>query len=250
MNEGQSSEKRSPLLLFLHIPKAGGTTLTDLICRQYSNNIHYDVNIQGILPQGVLSYKEQLTTADTLCGHFLFGIHRYLSRPFTYITMLRHPVEQVISWFYFAHKNSNQYKELFFEETIDEYVSNPKFNYSTVNLQTRCITGNDVADLQMAKEHIEKYFSVVGITELFSESLYIMKKEFGWRNINYKKLNVNTERPLKEEIPQKVIDKILEKNEVDVQLYDYARKKLENKIASLDTNSIKELRLFKRKHRL
>ncbi|PES65557.1 hypothetical protein CN505_29960 [Bacillus cereus] len=248
MDEGQSRQKRSPLLLFLHIPKAGGTTLTDLICRQYPNNIHYDVNIHGILPQGVRSYKEQLTNADTLCGHFLFGVHRYLSRPFTYITMLRYPVEQVISWFYFAHKNPSQYKELFFEETIDEYVSNPKFNYSTANLQTRCITGNDVADLQMAKEHIEKYFSVVGITELFPESLCIMKKEFGWENINYKKLNVNTKRPLKEEIPQKVIDKILEKNEVDLQLYDYARKKLENRIASLDANSIKELRLFKKKH--
>ncbi|EJR62456.1 hypothetical protein IIO_02387 [Bacillus cereus VD115] len=46
---------------------------------------------------------------------------------------------------------------------------------------------------------------------MFDESLYIMKKEFGWKNVKYQKLNVNAQRVQREQIPQTVIDKIIEK---------------------------------------
>ncbi|MDC6157429.1 sulfotransferase family 2 domain-containing protein [Bacillus albus] len=244
MKNKQYSSKQKPLLIYIHIPKAGGTTLTDIIYRQYSDNILYDVDRYGLNQQSVLLLKEKLTTADTLCGHLLFGVHHHISRPCTYITMLRNPVEQVLSWFYFAHKNLDQYKELFFEGTIDDYINNPAFDYYTINFQSRFITGSDVADLEIAKETIANYFSVVGITELFDESLYIMKKEFGWENVKYQKLNVNAQRARREEIPQTVIDKIVEKNKIDLQLYNYAKEMLEKKIASLDAASIRELSAF------
>jgi len=38
-------------------------------------------------------------------GHFEFGVHKYLYRPYTYITMLRHPIERAISWYYFVKQN-------------------------------------------------------------------------------------------------------------------------------------------------
>ncbi|OKO50620.1 hypothetical protein ABH17_028720 (plasmid) [Bacillus toyonensis] len=83
------------------------------------------------------------------------------------IAMLRNPVEQVLSWFYFAHKNL-QYKELFFEGTIDDYINNSDFDHCTIKFQSRFITGSDVANLEIEKETITNYFSVVGITEFNS----------------------------------------------------------------------------------
>ncbi|SHJ50081.1 sulfotransferase family 2 domain-containing protein [Paramaledivibacter caminithermalis] len=246
MTDNKLNNDQNKLLIFLHIPKTGGTTLTNIIRNQYLRNISYSADRSGLIPSGVLDYKDELEKASTLCGHFWFGVHNYFSRSSIYITMLRNPIDQVISWFYFKYKNP-QYNQ--FDSSFEEYISSDEFNYFTDNVQTHFICGDGTADLERAKQNLTKYFSVVGITELFDESVFIMKKELGWNNIDYSKENSNPSRPNRNQISKLTINKIKEKNKIDLELYNFARKILENKIRALGFQDRQELDIFKSTHK-
>ncbi len=49
-------------------------------------------------------------------------------------------------------------------------------------------------------ERIRAHFAVVGLSEKVDESLLLLKRSFGWKNIFYIKANVNKNRLAKEEV--------------------------------------------------
>lgn len=228
--------KGKQLLIYLHIPKTGGTTLTNVIEQQYQQVHHYK-------EEDVAKLQKELQVAEALCGHIPFGAHRYITRPFTYITMLRDPVEQVISWFYYRHQSPYLKK---FPGSLDDYLHDDQFNLTSENLQTRFICGDDPPSFKRAKANLKNYFSVVGITELYTESLFLMKKNLNWREFTITKMNVNQNRPLKNDLSKATIEKIREKNHIDLKVYDYAKQRLLQELAGFDLKTKKELALFKK----
>jgi hypothetical protein len=75
---------------------------------------------------------------------------------------------------------------------------------------------------ERAKENLVRYFSVVGLSERFEESLALMKLRFGWKLQRYSSFNVTRTRPKKADLPRSTLDLILEKNSFDISLYDCA----------------------------
>ena len=62
-------------------------------------------------------------------GHMLFGLHKILPQPSTYITVLRDPVERVLSAFYFmrSYRLHPLYWKLRREKwTVEEFVQRPR----------------------------------------------------------------------------------------------------------------------------
>lgn len=211
-----------PLVIFLHIPKTGGTTLTDLLMRHYPRTLLYDVDRYGIEPEGAAALGVQMDAADAFCGHFWYGVHRYTSRPYTYITVLRHPVEQVLSWFNFRYQNPRYPR---YRGDIEAYLADPAYTLEHSNVQTRFLSGRAEPDLSLAIRHVESDFAAVGVTEWFDASIARMQQVLGWRNIGYTPLNVST-RPRFEHLPARVIQKILDHNRLDMVLYEYVRRRL------------------------
>lgn len=221
------------LILFIHLPKTAGTTLLEMVTRFYPPE-----NIQLLYEND--AYVETKLSEDRqgqikcVYGHFSFGLHQYASRPFTYVTMLREPIERSISLYYFKKPEHNQTLRQFFNSN---YL--PKYNHQTYLLAGGCY------DLKRAKENLQKYFSVVGLTERFVESLFLMKKEFGWHQIaSYWFSNVTANRLKKEQIPQDEIELIRKNNELDLQLYTFASELFEEKMKTLDPLSRNELDQF------
>ncbi|MGM0876126.1 MAG: sulfotransferase family 2 domain-containing protein [Bacillota bacterium] len=223
---------QNKLLIFMHIPKTGGVTLANILEKHSSKYVTYNYKQGGgLLPQGVCLLKDQLKTADALGGHFFFGAHRYLSRPCTYITMLRNPIERVISEYYFIRRRPqnpihNQVNKMSLEEYVDS-------NLAPGNYQTIFACGDQVPNLNNAIENLNQFFSVVGITELFDQTIHLMQKQFGWKNVGYSKMNATANRPTEDQIPKEVLKKIKSKNELDFELYFYFRKRLEKKVKRL-----------------
>jgi hypothetical protein len=234
------------LLIHLHMPKTGGTTLKKIINKNYNTSKIHDIYLdrsQLPITMGKLSNQP----VDCIQGHFPFGIHEYFNRKATYITMLREPIDRVISEYYFIrsipwHNLHKKVKEM----SLEEYQNSP----NKCNLQTHFILGDKFGkelsnkDLQRAKKILMEHFSLVGITEKFDESIFLMKEILGWQDIFYKKANVTKKRLSKNAIPPKVLQQISNNNNFDLQLYAFAKKLLIKNLNSLNLASKKRLNIY------
>jgi hypothetical protein len=219
-------------LIFVHLPKCGGTTLNRIIEWEYS-----PLRIFSIDPILYLwSYQKlnrwpasRLAKMQVLKGHMPFGIHRRLPQPSTYITFLRDPVERVISAYYFARNYLLHPKHRWISKlTLEEYVRvSPNHNVQTKYLSGREFVGDYHAGdcteemLAMAKENLIRNFSLVGLTERFDEGLAILKIIFGWQISKYANFNVTKTRLKKTSLPASTVELIKERNQYDVSLYDF-----------------------------
>lgn len=241
--------KTNKLVIYMHIPKTGGGTLNSILKKQYQET---EVVRNGGFWGDKARWKnhfsdKEMQNLQCIRGHFPFGIHEQFPKTSTYCTMLRHPVERVISLYYhIVTSPQNRMYQKAKNLNIKQFLEKDVFNIQTKNLQTRQVSGGGSPDLQLAKENLKTYFSVVGITEMYNESLFIMSQELGWDNlnINYKKKHVNPNRLTKDQLSEDVIDLIKKNNQLDMELYQFAKQALEEKINNLDSVTKQKLENF------
>ncbi len=230
------------ITIFLHIPKTGGTTLNSVFQKQFVSNELFDhdrfqnkiMTIEDLKERE----KEQLKGVS---GHYFYGVHEYFSKPCQYFTMLRDPIERVISSYYFlqTYPIYPQVRDM----TLDEFVKQMPF---AQNLQTKMVSGvRRNPNLQKALENL-RAFKVTGITEQFDESLFLMKREFGWKNIFYTKKNVTKTRKSRSEIPPETIRLIKEYNKLDIKLYHFGKQLLAEMLNEFTEQEKQELDAFKK----
>src|ERR1051325_3091753 len=141
-----SAAEEERALLFLHIPKAGGTTLHSVIERQFSPAVTF--SITGMTPsQSIKEFielpPERRERIRLLKGHMPYGLHKYLSVPATYITMLRDPVDRVVSHYYFVRRSPGvgHHSEVSSGRMgLDDFVRE-RASIGANNDQTRLISG-------------------------------------------------------------------------------------------------------------
>ncbi|MGM1034209.1 MAG: hypothetical protein ACQEXK_17275 [Bacillota bacterium] len=80
---------------------------------------------------------------------------------------------------------------------------------------------------------------------MFNETLFCLKKEYAWGDIHYTRKNTTKNRLAKEEVPSDLINLIRKYNALDLELYDYAKKLLYEKLQSLTVEEQKQLEKFK-----
>jgi Galactose-3-O-sulfotransferase len=216
-------------LIFLHIPKSAGTTLNRLIEWEYPLSKMYSVD--PVLSKWSRAHlwrlpRGRLKRFRVFKGHMPFGLHTILPQPATYVTVIRDAVERVISAYYFMSNyilHPNYWKFRKEAWTLEDFVRRSPRE----NVQTKMIAGADYdapctkETLLKAKENLQ-YFSVIGLTERFEESLALMKLRFGWKLASYSSFNVTRTRPKKRDLPQSTLDLIADRNRFDVELYECA----------------------------
>ena len=253
-----------PIVVYIHIPKAGGTTLAHWLYEQLRSPAREGCESKeedGWLSSGVFYYpsgyvrgpyshdvdriRRVLSRSDlkAVLGHCQFGIHEQLARPANYITMLRHPVERVKSLYHFEKLVEGKYGEhqginMPGETTLESFVESPPFE-DVDNGQTRRISGlrPEVGGctrtmLKRAKDNLRKNFAVVGLTERFDETLILLKQTFSWqRNVFYYPVNTNPGRTAMTDESSETINTILEHNALDYELYQFATELMESAVS-------------------
>ncbi|HCX31142.1 MAG TPA: hypothetical protein DHU55_15455 [Blastocatellia bacterium] len=226
-------------LIFLHVPKSAGTTLNRLIEWEYPLFQMYSVD--PVLFRWSRAHlwrlpKRRLKRFRIFKGHMLFGLHKIIPQPATYITVLREPIDRVISAFYFMRNyklHPNYWKFRRESWTLEDFVRHP---HTRDNIQCKMVAGAPYEEactaetLAQAKENLLRHFSVVGLTERFEESLALMKLRFGWKLESYSSFNVTRARPKKRDLPQATLDLIAERNRFDIELYECAAKRFQEAI--------------------
>jgi hypothetical protein len=224
------ADRDSEAVIFLHLPKAAGSTLNRLIEWEYPLFEMYSIDpvfFKWSWAHLQRLSKERLRRMRMFKGHMLFGLHAILPQPATYITVLRDPVDRVISAFYFmrTYKLHPLYWKLKSENwSLEDFVRRVPRDNVQCKIIARAEYGKPcTAEIcERAKENLLQYFSVVGLFERFEESLALMKLRFGWKLQRYSSFNVTRARPRKADIPRSTLDLIEEKNFFDISLYNCA----------------------------
>jgi len=231
--------RKEPCLLFLHLPKTGGISLRSVIFNNYPHSVIYQIEpsspVQSIRYLKSLS-KKDLAQLRVITGHTLWGVHTILPQPFVYITMLRDPVERVLSLYSYVRSSTTHrlYREAnALDISLQDFLRWDKVRHEVENQQTKLLAGrwgvnvrcNDEL-LDTAKNHLERHM-VVGLTERFADSLSLFAQVFGWQNVSVVRANVTSKRLRREDIDESTLQFIAELNRCDLELYRLAQRLFE-----------------------
>ena len=250
------------VVIFLHLPKCGGTSFHTILSREYH---HYP---QIWLPGGRDGFEEiQAVPAsnragvELLRGHAYYGIHEFLSQRAEYFTILRDPVSRVVSYYRHVQNEGqvHQDSKSAWHETGRKGLSLREFLETVPDVEldngmVRRIAGARVPfgkvsrkDLETAIEHIDKHFLFTGLVERFDESVMIFKERLDWKKTPYyvKAKQSPGETPMDESLRTR----IKEMNHLDMELYNEVRRRFEKEIARRGTEFAERVEVFRRKNR-
>ena len=244
------------LFIHLHIPKTGGTTLRDIIQRQYQSEKILMIpkldESEDILKEVSTSQINQLKLIQ---GHLKYGIHNHFHRRAKYFAIIRDPINRVLSTYYYVLSQKNNPQNLSTSNnqmTIYDYVQSG-VNPFLINGQTQLISGktgnidNPIIKSEelfsLAKENIANDFLFLGITEMFDETILILKNMLGWHMPYYSIANRTKKKPNYDAVNPTIISFIKEHNQLDIKLYNFTKTSLLNKIA--EENDIFQNRINK-----
>ncbi len=222
-------------LIFLHIPKAGGSTISKILEQRYSRaeTLTLDDRDRQIAQLKALP-AAQRGQYRLIQGHLFFGLHRFIPGATTYITFLRRPVERVLSFYYYARSTPDHYLyPLLATERLDlKTLLARDLTLELRNEQTRLLAGDEWEDpqrivtraaLELAKANLRTHFRVVGLLEEFDASLLLLRRAFGWHLPFYVKENVTKEKPDETSLNAETRRLVEDANSLDLELYEYAR---------------------------
>ena len=235
---------------FLHIPKTGGSTFTDILQRQYggygcfafTGDLSSDVKRFKALPE-----NERAKIA-LFMGHapIVTGIDR-ADHALT-ITLLRNPISRVKSFCqHVAEGKSPHLVHNFPPETfcLDEFLESGNGELS--NLQTKMLVthgcGASTFDNMSASEakdaacsNLTQKIAHFGLQEYFDESIMVISAALHWKMPLYTSKNKKNAKKLIR-FEEHHLQRIAELNTLDLELYALARKTFMSLLKQVEFNS-------------
>jgi hypothetical protein len=260
-------------VIFLHIRKTAGRCLdTEILRREYAPEEHFNIDVQDFKARvaTLRSLPEEAKRRIRLVeGHIGFGFHQLLPQQAAYVTLLRDPVDRVLSLYYYTRRSPwEPFHEQAVAQGLEEFIHSDVMRIEVDNFQTRIVSGmnwhiddDDYADvhrnssrtaqkcteddLLRAKQNIRKHFAVVGFTRHFIESVLLMKRAFGWRRHFYMPRNITRGRKRVEPLPPSVADLIRSYNQHDTALYAFAQELFRERLIAGGDSLQQELKQYR-----
>ena len=262
------------LLLFLHIAKTGGMTLADIFTRNLATEEYLQIDLAetdasatGIWSTATIERALARLPASGVAklravwGHYRHGIQDHLPKPCATMTLLREPVDRLISAAFYTDLLAE--KSL---EALGDYLDRKHYHVGVDNAVTRLLSGRTAldpvapepdattenfprvgeADLEAAAGNLESYL-LVGTTDQFDETLIVLAGDLRWSlsDLVFERVNVTPSRPSADDISDALREQILSCSRYDAALFERARAHLRRRVAGYRGDFGRDLSLFR-----
>jgi Sulfotransferase family len=266
-----------PVLIFFHIPKTGGITMKNVFMNCLPGQ-YFDCDLGA--PVTALSVRSTARVAEKfhqlpvgrqravrcMVGeHISMDVAAIFDRPSKFFTIVREPVDRVISNFFFNRTLTYLpcypfIKDLTLEEYLDSGIGLDHNNH-----QVRMLSGCPELDvpwdpegrristppverrhLDMAKRNIEERFIVAAPMEKYAALVWFLKRLYGWptHRIFFQVRNQTPNRPSLDAVSETTRKRLETLNQYDIELYEWVKDRFIKQIDPLEPNFSREVRRF------
>jgi hypothetical protein len=189
-------DRDQPLLIFLHIPRAGGTSLWAMLREAHQDRVR---RVRGKGLSGTFAEVRDLAARgapgyDVIGGHVPFGVGRDCPKPVRYITVLRDPTDIVLSRHFKRLRPEVQRRKKARDKAAapdPEMALTEVLRRQQANPMTKLLSNAQVDGLQPgltvtrrhleeAKENLQRHFAAVAFVEDYEASVRRMAERLGW----------------------------------------------------------------------
>jgi hypothetical protein len=228
----------NPPVVFIHLPRTGGTTFHRLLEKQYARGESLRLHSLAELDTFKRLPDAEKNRYRFIHGHIGSEFLAALGHGYQYVTFLREPLSRVASSYQFirktpthTHHDTVTQRNLSLVEFITAQISVSNID----NGMTRSLCGepNNARSvafghctkemLNAAQKNLQEHIAVVGLTEEYDASLVLMRRRFGWNSPLYSIQNTTKSASVEEKLTEKEIAAIQEHNALDLELYRFAR---------------------------
>ncbi len=234
-------------LVFVHIPKAAGTSLKDRIAKTYSGRpMLFFTPGDGRLDAFAALPPARRASCAVVAGHEPFGLQRVYNdtgvEP-AVITVLREPVSRVVSLYRYIFAEPDHFRHADFNArrpTIAQILGERDF-IPFDNHQTRYLAGRptidkpfgtlDRSDLDAATHNLEHACAAFWLQHRMDESLRLFASVLDWPETDLPTLNTAREQVDAPEITDADRRAIADANGLDGELVTFAESLLDQRLA-------------------
>lgn len=210
-------------VVFIHIPKTGGTTLKDILIRDYGEDNYYEYTSDFGVPD-ISSIDKQV-----ISGHINFN---YSLDGNILLTLLRNPIDRIISHFGHVLYNDHPSKE-YAEKGLEYYAANPHHPQLDNGMIRQIINKMDLPVGSINRLHLNKAinklgsFTSVGILEQFDDFVADLYQKGIIKSTDYEIKN-RKNADLSGVLTPQAEAAIINNNRFDIELYNIFKNKAIN----------------------
>ncbi|WMS45323.1 sulfotransferase family 2 domain-containing protein (plasmid) [Acuticoccus sp. MNP-M23] len=107
------------VLIHLHVPKCAGSSVNAVLFNRFKKRSVPSGNVQLVTRFHSMTNEERDRDFDCMAGHYQWGLHTKFNREVKYISVVRHPLDRICSYFNYIHLREEHPNHELFGNLLD-----------------------------------------------------------------------------------------------------------------------------------
>jgi hypothetical protein len=213
-------ERLKPLIVHVHMPKAAGTTLADILRSIYGDRLLVAHPLRGWPQQWPDEFLADVARKrnyyNAFSGHSAYGVHEVFGRPALYISSVRDPIERFESYYNFVrHWTIHHHHEAAKTMSIGEFFRylRGQDDIELFNLQCLLLCGHK--DFATAREFVLRNYYAILPVKHFNRAIGYLSRQLSWPTVTIPKLNVTEHKSRVDELTEEDLRSLSDGNAAD-----------------------------------
>ncbi|MCH8488472.1 MAG: sulfotransferase family protein [Oceanicaulis sp.] len=216
----------SDVIIFNHIPKTGGTSIIKMFREVYGEDKCFrhrrrDSKTDKYTPAITSVDRADLDAYKFVAGHFFYGNHKLFDARVKYISVVRDPLERLISDYYFNRRIGRaDRKEMARSMSLEDYIvfklGKPNSNM-TSSSQVKYVSAKETF-IEAAEVIRQNYFCICTMPQL-NDMQGLLARAIGRPDLAPRHDNKSKDKRPMPSISPEIVDQLMDRFAEDIKLY-------------------------------